>query len=143
MTAVGAADVFHRKLGKEPPIPTEEFAEIKRQIRDCVPLARRQWVDSRVPIDGKAIKIASMIDEHTRCSLLNIVERSITAERLVTELEAVFTTAGGPPKVLRMDNGPELVSKALQRFCAIRPAWSTSRRIARGRTAISNHSTTA
>jgi putative transposase len=36
--------------------------------------------------DGKAIKIASMIDEHTRCSLLNVVERSITAERLVTEV---------------------------------------------------------
>ena len=38
-------------------------------------------------IDGKAIKIASMIDEHTRVSLLHIVERSITAERLVDELE--------------------------------------------------------
>jgi putative transposase len=67
--------------------------------------------------DGKAIKIASMIDEHTRESLLNIVERSITAERLVAELEAAFAAAGGPPKVLRMDNGPELVSQALQRFC--------------------------
>jgi putative transposase len=68
-------------------------------------------------IDGKAIKIASMIDEHTRCSLLHIVERSITAERLVTELEDAFAAAGGPPKVLRMDNGPELVSQVLQRFC--------------------------
>jgi transposase InsO family protein len=29
--------------------------------------------------DGKAIKIASMIDEHTRCSLMHIVERPITA----------------------------------------------------------------
>ena len=67
--------------------------------------------------DGKAIKIASMIDEHTRESLLDLVERSITAERLVTELERVFAAAGGPPKVLRMDNGPELVSQALQRFC--------------------------
>jgi transposase InsO family protein len=68
-------------------------------------------------VDGKAIKIASMIDEHTRESLLHVVERSITAEHLVTELEAVFAAAGGPPKVLRMDNGPELVSQALQRFC--------------------------
>ena len=68
-------------------------------------------------IDGKAIKIASMLDEHTRCSLLHVVERSITAERLVAELETVFAAAGGPPKVLRMDNGPELVSQALQRFC--------------------------
>lgn len=53
-------------------------------------------------IDGKAIKIAPMIDEHTRMSLLHLVERSITAERLVAELEAVFATDGGPPTVLRM-----------------------------------------
>src|SRR5258705_7399959 len=65
-------------------------------------------------VDGRAVKIASMIDEHTRCSLLHLVERSITAERLVAEIEHVFAAAGGPPKVLRMDNGPELVSKALQ-----------------------------
>ena len=69
-------------------------------------------------IDGKAVKIASMLDEHTRESLLNIVERSITAERLIEDLEKCFAAAGGPPKVLRMDNGPELISQALQSFCA-------------------------
>lgn len=46
-------------------------------------------------VDGKAIKIASMVDEHTRMSLLNIVERSITADRLVYELKRVFAAAGG------------------------------------------------
>jgi putative transposase len=68
-------------------------------------------------VDGKAVKIASMIDEHTRESLVNIVERSITAERLIAELEKCFAAAGGPPMVLRMDNGPELISQALQSFC--------------------------
>jgi transposase InsO family protein len=68
-------------------------------------------------IDGKAIKIASMIDEHTRESLLNLVERSITGEHLVEELTKVFAAHGGPPLVLRMDNGPEMISQALQRFC--------------------------
>ncbi len=34
-------------------------------------------------VDGRAVKIASMIDEHTRESLLHLVERSITGERLV------------------------------------------------------------
>jgi transposase InsO family protein len=58
-----------------------------------------------------------MVDEHTRRSLLHVVEGSITAERLVIELEVAFAAAGGPPKVLRMDNGPELVSQAPQRFC--------------------------
>ncbi|WP_083869245.1 integrase core domain-containing protein [Nocardia niigatensis] len=47
-------------------------------------------------------------------------ERSITAEKLVTELEKVFTIRGGPPRVLRMDNGPEMISAALQQFCADR-----------------------
>ncbi|WP_280255018.1 IS3 family transposase [Nocardia wallacei] len=69
-------------------------------------------------VDGRAVKIASMIDEHTRESLLHLVERSITAERLVTELEKVFTARGGPPRVLRMDNGPEMISLVLQQFCA-------------------------
>jgi putative transposase len=59
-----------------------------------------------------------MVDEHTHESLLNIVERSTTGERLVEELKTVFAVAGGPPKVLRMDSGPPvLVSQALQRFC--------------------------
>ena len=48
-----------------------------------------------------------MLDEHTRESLLNIVEHSITAERLIEDLlERSFAAAGGPPMVLCMDNGP-------------------------------------
>lgn len=70
-------------------------------------------------VDGRAVKIASMVDEHTRESLLHMVERSITAERLVVELERVFAVRGAP-KVLRCDNGPELISTALQSFCADR-----------------------
>lgn len=68
-------------------------------------------------IHGKAIKIASMLDEHTRLSVLNVVERSITGERVVDGLAKAFAAAGGPPKVLRMDNGPEFISQALQQFC--------------------------
>jgi len=93
-------------------------------------------------IDGKAIKIASMTDEHTRLSLLNIVERSITAERLVDELEKVFVTAGRPPRVLRMDNGPEFISQALQQFCDAGLECPTLRPGRRGITCISNRSTT-
>ncbi len=70
-------------------------------------------------VDGRVVKIASMVDEHTRESLLHLVERSITAEKLVIELGRVFA-ARGVPKVLRCDNGPELISAALQRFCVDR-----------------------
>ncbi len=49
---------------------------------------------------------------------------------------------GSPQQVLRMDNGPEFISHALQQFCA--PAGSeshTSRRAPHGIMGISNHST--
>ena len=75
-------------------------------------------------VDGKAIKIASMIDEHTRMSLLNIVERSITGPDLVAALQQVFAVTGAPPKVLRLDNGPEMISQALQQFCDSRAGIS-------------------
>lgn len=71
-------------------------------------------------IDGRAIKIASMIDEHTRQSVMNIVERSITSHRLIEELGKAFAVWGGPPQVLRLDNGPEFISHALQQFCGDR-----------------------
>jgi len=64
-------------------------------------------------IDGKAIKIALMIDEHTRVSLMHLVERSITADRLVAERKKVVTAAGGPPT----DNEPGFISQAPQQFC--------------------------
>lgn len=43
--------------------------------------------------DGKAIEIASTIDDIPSESLLTIVERSITGERLVEELKQVFAAA--------------------------------------------------
>ncbi|EKT76992.1 integrase catalytic subunit [Rhodococcus opacus M213] len=33
------------------------------------------------------------------------------------ELDKAFARWGGPPLVLRMDNGPEFVSTVLQQFC--------------------------
>jgi putative transposase len=36
-----------------------------------------------------------MIDEHTRLSLMNIVERSITAQRLIEELDKACALWGG------------------------------------------------
>ena len=49
--------------------------------------------------------------------MIDIVDRSIDAPRLVRELERAFAAVGGPPQVLRMDNGPEFISEALRTFC--------------------------
>lgn len=69
--------------------------------------------------DGRPVKIASMIDEFTRESLLDVVERNIDANELARALTRVFAERG-TPEVLRMDNGPEFVSKRLARLCGDR-----------------------
>jgi len=62
--------------------------------------------------DGRAIKIVSIIDEHTRECLGGLVDRSITADVLIDELDRLATIRGHPA-VLRCDNGPELACDAM------------------------------
>lgn len=63
--------------------------------------------------DGRPIKIVSIIDEHTRECLGGLVERSITGEDLIAELDGLAAERGSYPVVLRCDNGPELVCAAM------------------------------
>jgi putative transposase len=63
--------------------------------------------------DGRPIKIVSIIDEHTRECLGGLVERSITGEDLIAELDRLAAQRGTHPAVLRCDNGPELACAAM------------------------------
>jgi putative transposase len=64
---------------------------------------------------GTPVKLASMVDEHTRESLLDITDRSITAEKVIDYMKTIIAKRG-LPKVLRCDNGPEFISHALGKF---------------------------
>ena len=63
--------------------------------------------------DGRPIKIVSIVDEHTRECLGGMVERSITGEHLIGELDRLAGERGTYPAVLRCDNGPELACSAM------------------------------
>ena len=91
------------------------------------------------PAVERKIKTASMVDEHRRMSLLNIVNRSITAERPIEELRKTFAIWGGPPMVLRIDNGTECISEALPGFCAGSVGTPTFRPARRGTMCSSTH----
>ena len=69
--------------------------------------------------DGRPIKIVSIIDEHTRECLGGLVERSITSDILIGELDRLAAHRGYPA-VLRCDNGPELA-------CAAMADWAGAR----------------
>jgi putative transposase len=66
-----------------------------------------------VTTDGRPIKIVSIIDEHTRECLGGLVERSITSEDVITELDRLGAERMTYPAMLRCDNGPELACGAV------------------------------
>lgn len=69
--------------------------------------------------DGRPVKIVSIVDEHTRECLGGLVERSITADRLIDELDRIAIDRGYPA-VLRCDNGPELAAAVMAEWAGER-----------------------
>lgn len=67
--------------------------------------------------DGRPIKILHIIDEYTREIFGGIVARSITGEHLANHLDHLVARRGVAPLVLRMDNGPEMISTTLSDWC--------------------------
>jgi len=61
---------------------------------------------------GRTIKIATLIDEHTRECLASLVERRIPAAVLTRMLDQIVAVKGYP-QAIRCDNGPEFVSQVL------------------------------
>jgi len=66
--------------------------------------------------EGRGLKLLNIVDEFTREALVMLVERSIDADRTVSELERLVA-ARGAPELLRMDNGPEMTANALRDWC--------------------------
>ena len=62
---------------------------------------------------GQTLKSLSVVDEWTRECLAIEVATSLTAERVIEVLERLFAQYGAP-QVLRSDNGPEFIARALK-----------------------------
>ena len=63
--------------------------------------------------NGQTIKALTIVDEWTRECLAIEVASSLTAERVIAVLERLFEQYG-TPQVLRSDNGPEFIARALK-----------------------------
>ena len=67
--------------------------------------------------DGRALKLLTVIDEHTRQCLAIKVARKIRAHDVLEVLADLFARYG-PPEHLRSDNGPESTAKLVRRWLA-------------------------
>ena len=61
--------------------------------------------------DGRALKLLTVLDEHTRQCLAIVVARKIRAHDVLEVLADLFVRHG-PPEYLRSDNGPEVHREA-------------------------------
>ena len=68
--------------------------------------------------DGRRLKLANIVEEHTREALAMRVGRTCTADDLIEVLAGLLAVRGAPQR-LRMDNGPELIAWALRDWCRL------------------------
>ena len=68
--------------------------------------------------DGRRLKMIPIVDEYSRECLSIEVERSITAEDVVSTLASLFRQRG-EPAFIRSDNGPEFIAKAIKRWLEV------------------------
>jgi transposase InsO family protein len=66
--------------------------------------------------DRRRLKLANIVDEHTREALAMRVGRTCTADQLIEVIETLVSERG-TPAYLRCDNGPELLAWALRDWC--------------------------
>jgi transposase InsO family protein len=66
-------------------------------------------------IDGRPIKILTLIDEYTRECLSLLVARRLNSRNVLDELSSLFL-ARGIPEHIRSDNGPEFTAKAVREW---------------------------
>jgi len=56
VTAVAAAESFHRALEEEPPMPAEEFAKVRKLALAAVPTEHRQWLANKLMRNEPTLK---------------------------------------------------------------------------------------
>ena len=65
--------------------------------------------------DGRRLRALTVVDAHTREALAIDVDQGIKGEQVVEAMTRIAALRGAP-KAIRVDNGPEFVSKALDRW---------------------------
>ena len=68
--------------------------------------------------DGRPLRIFTMVDEYTRECLAIDISRHSSSMAVIERLSDLFIFRG-TPEYIRSDNGPEFISKAIQRWMKI------------------------
>jgi len=103
-------------LRKKP--PRRRVAAMKREMHPTATAQNECWSMDFVSdqlFDGRRIRVLTLVDNHTRESLALHPSQRVRSMDVVEVLERVTQTKGFPRRI-KVDNGPEFISKDLDRW---------------------------
>jgi putative transposase len=98
--------------------PRRHVSAMHREKRPGASAANDQWSMDFVSdalFNGRRIRALTVVDNFTRESLAIEVDGSLRGDRVVAVLDRLIGQRGAP-KSIRVDNGPEFVSKVLDQW---------------------------
>lgn len=100
--------------------PKNRLPKRLRQPLDVVNVPNAMWALDFVHdslYSGKRFRVLNVIDEGTRECLVNEIDTSLPAGRVVRVLERLKRERGKAPEQIRLNNGPECISDELAPWC--------------------------
>lgn len=93
---------------------SRKFRLIRTEVKRATQPMERLGIDfmSDALVTGRKLRVLTIVDEYSKESPAISVEHAMSGEHVVRTLQQLAQTHG-LPKSLRLDNGPELRSKAL------------------------------
>lgn len=98
--------------------PRRNVSAANRERQPAAAAANEMWsIDfvSDALFDGRRLRALTVVDAFTREALAIDVEQGIKGEQVVAAM-AWIASSRGAPRTIRVDNGPEFISKALDRW---------------------------
>lgn len=98
--------------------PRRHISAVQRERQPAATAANELWAMDFVSdalFDGRRLRALTVIDAFTREALAIDVAQGIKGEQVVEAMTRIATVRGAP-RAIRVDNGPEFISKALDRW---------------------------
>jgi putative transposase len=98
--------------------PRRNVSAANRDRQPAAAAANEMWSMDFVSdalFDGRRLRALTVVDAFTREALAIDVDQGIKGEQVV-EVMARISSIRGAPRTIRVDNGPEFISKALDRW---------------------------
>ena len=113
-----------RRLYREERLQVRRRGGRKRALGTRAPLVLPEGPNQRWSLDflsdtlndGRRFRILAVVDDFTRECLCLVADTSLSGHRVVRELDAVIARRGRPNEIVS-DNGTELTSMAVLRWC--------------------------